>query len=76
MSHHDPIDGSDRRNDLELLGPLEVPPMEVRHIGAGAEEVTARLNALNGAATLAWCLFLIALAGGIPAVVLLWRAAF
>jgi hypothetical protein len=83
MSHHDPIDGSARRRPApgqglrpDVMGPLQIPPMEVRNIGPGSEEVAARVNALHGAATLAWCLVLWGLAAGIPVIVLLWRIAF
>jgi hypothetical protein len=73
MSHFDPVDGSDRRPDFL---PIQTPPLEIRNIGPGAEEITSRVNAQNGIASLAWILFLIALASAVPVTVLLWRAAF
>lgn len=83
MSHFDPVDGSDRRQPApgqglrpDVMGPLELPPLEIRNIGPGAEEITSRVNAQNAIASLAWILFLLALAAAVPVTVLLWRAAF
>lgn len=75
MPHPDD-DFPDLKPISDVMGPLQVPAQEFRHIGPGAEEITSRVNAQNGIATLAWILFLLALACGIPVTVLLWRAAF
>lgn len=61
----------------EINAPLQIPARPTwQHIGPGAEEVKAKVNRDNAAASLAWILFLVVLASAVPLVVGVWRAVF
>lgn len=70
-------DGLRGHHQFQITAPLQIPDAPTwRHIGPGAEEVTAKVNRDNGIATLAWLLVLVVLASAVPLVVGAWRAAF